>query len=77
MSRQLRFALNFRQDDGAPLLSKRTSLRSPLMDAGYKDPESGSALARAKESLNRLRATQIREIDRETDWEWSLQPDFR
>ncbi|HDV4147668.1 replication protein C, IncQ-type [Pseudomonas aeruginosa] len=69
MSKQLRFALDFRQDDGAPLLSKRTSLRSLLIDAGYKDPESGAALARAKESLNRLRAVQIREIDRETGWD--------
>ncbi|HBO1087836.1 TPA: plasmid replication [Pseudomonas aeruginosa] len=69
MSRQLRFALDFRQDDGAPLLSKRTSLRSLLIDAGYKDPDSGAALARAKESLNRLRATQIREIDRESGWD--------
>ncbi|HHX6631486.1 replication protein C, IncQ-type [Pseudomonas aeruginosa] len=69
MSRQLRFALDFRQDDGAPLLSKRTSLRSLLIDAGYKDLDSGAALARAKESLNRLRATQIREIDRESGWD--------
>lgn len=69
MSRQLRLALDFRQDDGAPLLSKRTSLRSLLIDSGYKDPESGAALARAKESLNRLRAAQIREIDREAGWD--------
>jgi hypothetical protein len=69
MSRQLRLALDFDHDDGAPLASKRTSLRSLLIDAGYKDPESGPALARAKESLNRLRATQIREIDRETGWD--------
>lgn len=69
VSRQLRFALDFRQDDGAPLASKRTSLRSLLIDSGYKDPESGAALARAKASLNRLRATQIREIDRETGWD--------
>lgn len=69
MSRQLRLALDFQQDDGAPLLSKRTSLRSLLIDAGFKDPEGGAALARAKASLNRLRATQIREIDRETGWD--------
>lgn len=41
VSKQLRFALDFRPDDGAPLLSKRTSLRSLLIDAGYKDPERG------------------------------------
>lgn len=69
VSKQLRLALDFRQDDGAPLATTRTSLRSLLIDAGYKDPESGAALARAKESLNRLRATQIREIDRETGWD--------
>ncbi|CAN7186623.1 replication protein C, IncQ-type [Phenylobacterium sp. LjRoot225] len=69
MSRQLRLALDFQQDDGAPLASKRTSLRSLLIDAGYKYPESGAALARAKASLNRLRATQIREADRVSGWD--------
>lgn len=69
VSKKLRLALDFRQDDGATLASKRTSLRSLLIDAGYQDPESGAALARAKASLNRLRATQIREIDRETGWD--------
>lgn len=69
VSRQLRLALNLRQDDGAPLASKRISLRGLLIGAGYKDPESGAAQARAKESLNRLRATQIREIDPETGWD--------
>lgn len=69
VSKQLRFALDFSQDDGAPLASKRTSLRSLLIDAGYQDPESGRALKDTKESLNRLRATQIREINRETGWD--------
>lgn len=69
VSKQLRLALDFNRDEGAPLATKRTSLRSLLIDAGYRDPESGAALARAKKSLNRLRATQIREIDRETGWD--------
>lgn len=69
ISKQLRLALEFNQDDGAPLASKRTSLRSLLIDAGYGDPESGTALKNAKESLNRLRSAQIREINRETGWD--------
>ncbi|MCU1772257.1 MAG: replication protein C, IncQ-type [Pseudomonas sp.] len=66
VSKQLRLALDFNQDDGAPLASKRTSLRSLLIDAGY-NPDTSTD--KAKDSLNRLRATQIREIDRETGWD--------
>lgn len=66
VSRQLRLALDFRQDDGAQLASKRTSLRSLLIDAGY-NPDTSTD--KAKASLNRLRATQIREIDQETGWD--------
>ncbi|HID8127568.1 TPA: replication protein C, IncQ-type, partial [Pseudomonas aeruginosa] len=66
VSKQLRLALDFRYDDGAPLASKRTSLRSLLIDAGY-NPDTSTD--KAKASLNRLRATQIREIDRETGWD--------
>ena len=66
ISKQLRLDLRFNQDDGAPLATKRTSLRSLLIDAGYN---SDTSTEKAKESLNRLRATQIREVDRETGWD--------
>lgn len=66
VSKQLRTSLSFNQDDGAPLASKRTSLRSLLIDAGH-NPDTSTE--KAKVSLNRLRATQIREIDPETGWD--------
>jgi len=66
---QLRLALEIRADDGADVGSKRTSLRSLLIDAGYKDPESGAALKRAKSSLNRLANAQVREINHTTGWD--------
>lgn len=66
VSKQLRLALDFSRDDGAQLASKRTSLRSLLIDAGH-NPDTSTD--KAKNSLNRLRATQIREIDRETGWD--------
>lgn len=66
IAKQLRLDLRFNQDDGAPLASKRTSLRSLLIDAGY-NPDTSTD--KAKESLNRLRATQIREVNRETGWD--------
>lgn len=69
VSKQLRIAMDINKDDGAPLASKRTSLRSLLIDAGYKNAESGRALASVKESLNRLANTQIREIDQESGWD--------
>ena len=66
ISQQLRNALDFNQDDGTPLATKRTSLRSLLIDAGH-NPDTSTD--KAKASLNRLRSTQIREIDRETGWD--------
>lgn len=66
ISKQLRLALDFSQDDGAPLATKRTTLRSLLIDSGHNPCTSTN---KAKASLNRLRATQIREIDRETGWD--------
>ncbi|MCY1283792.1 Replication protein C (RepC) [compost metagenome] len=66
ISKQLRLALDFSQDDGAPLATRRTSLRSLLIDAGY-NPDTSTD--KAKVSLNRLRATQIREIDRDSGWD--------
>lgn len=66
---QLRMALEIRTDDGATVGSKHTSLRSLLIDAGYKDPESGAALKRAKSCLNRLRSAQVREINHATGWD--------
>lgn len=69
VSRQLRLALDFSNDDGAPVASKRTSLRSLLIDAGFRDPEGGMALKNAKASLNRLANAQIREIDHKTGWD--------
>lgn len=66
ISKQLRLELAFNEDDGMPLKSRRTSLRSLLIDAGY-NPDSSTD--KAKEILNRLRATQIREINTETGWD--------
>lgn len=66
---QLRLALEIRTDDGADVGSKRTSLRSLLIDAGYKDPDSGAALKRAKACLNRLANAQVREINHTTGWD--------
>lgn len=66
VSRQLRTDLEFKRDDGAPLASKQTSLRSLLIDADYNPNTSTN---KAKASLNRLRATQIREINWETGWD--------
>lgn len=66
IAKQLRLDMRFSHDDGAPLASKRTSLRSLLIDAGYR-PDIGTK--KVKESLNRLRATQIREINRQTGWD--------
>lgn len=66
VSKKLRGEMDFNQDDGAPLASKRTSLRSLLIDAGYH-PDTSTE--KAKDSLNRLRAAQIREINRETGWD--------
>jgi hypothetical protein len=66
VSQQLRLALNFSKDDGAPLASKRTTLRSLLIDAGH-NPDTSTT--KAKASLNRLRAAQIRELDRSTGWD--------
>jgi len=68
IARQLRMDLRFNRDDGARVASKRTSLRSLLIDAGHH-PDTSTE--KAKESLNRLRATQIREIDRDTGWDRS------
>lgn len=69
VSKQLRTALDFSQDDGAPVASKRTSLRSLLVDAGYRSLESGRALKDVKVSLNRLANAQIREINHDTGWD--------
>lgn len=66
VSKQLRVAMDFVEDDGATLASKRTSLRSLLIDAGH-NPDTSTD--KAKASLNRLRAIQIREIDRDTGWD--------
>ena len=69
ISEQLRSALRFNQDDGAPIASKRTSLHSLLIDAGYHAPDSGRALSDAKDSLNRLRNAQVRERNHKTGWD--------
>lgn len=69
ISAELRLAMKITGDDGAPLAMRRTSLRSLLIDAGYKDPDSGTALKNARESLNRLRSAQIREVGAKTRWD--------
>ncbi len=69
ISKQLRVAIDFENDDGSEIVSKRTSLRSLLIDSGYKDPDSGRALKMAKDCLNRLASAQIREINLTTGWD--------
>lgn len=63
---ELRRSLDLNLDEVRPVATKAVSLRSLLVDAGYHP---SSSTNRAWESLNRLRATQIREIDRETGWD--------
>ncbi|WP_312283850.1 replication protein C, IncQ-type [Candidatus Igneacidithiobacillus taiwanensis] len=65
ISQQLRkdiYKPNKAEDDGSDLRTKKTSLRSLLLDAGSKDIEGGHALQLVKDSLNRLSNAQIREI---------------
>ena len=69
ISKQLRLELHVSEDDGSPVATKKTSLRSLLIDAGYKNPESGRALDDAKKCLNRLRAAQIREKNIKSGWD--------
>ncbi len=70
VSQQLRLALDFKDgDDGSPLATKRITLYSLLVDAGYEDPEGGKATSDAKEALNRLRSAQIREVNPQTGWD--------
>lgn len=66
VTQKLRRALGFNEDDGSSLATTRTSFRSLLIDAGH-NPETSTS--KAWVSLNRLRATQIREINRESGWD--------
>jgi len=51
VAQQLRTAMDFRDGQGKPLdrgerlVSRRTSLRSLLIDAGYRDVDGGKAFA--------------------------------
>lgn len=63
ISRQLRldlFKSNKDEDDGSVLGSRRTTLRSLLLDAGWHPATSTN---KVKACLDRLRSTQIREVD--------------
>jgi len=66
VTQQLRSSLDFKNDDGAPIASKRTTLRSLLIDAGH-NPDTSTE--KAKDSLNRLSNVQIREINENTGWD--------
>lgn len=66
VGQQLRLALDFSQDDGAKIASRRTSLRALAIDAGY-DPYGSTD--KIKICLNRLRAAQVRETNRATGWD--------
>lgn len=67
IAQDLRLMLEFKDGDGnpldrgEPLASKKTTLRSLLIDAGYGDVDGGKALKTARDALNRLRNAQIRE----------------
>ena len=63
ISKELRKDL-FAQNEA--IATKKTTLRSILIDAGYKKNDTTQIITIA---LNRLRATQIREINIETGWD--------
>lgn len=70
ISKQLRLDLQITGNDANfPVATKKTSLRSLLVDAGYKDPEDTRNLKRARDCLNRLANAQIREQDPATGWD--------
>lgn len=52
--------------NGATPATKKTTLYSLLVDAGYKDPNSAKDAHRA---LNRLANAQVREINKKTGWD--------
>lgn len=63
VSKQLRLNLEITgANSNTPVAAKKTSLRSLLIDAGYKHVDNGRSIENARASLNRLRNTQIREI---------------
>lgn len=67
ISKQLRLDLEIKGGDTtAPLASKKTSLRSLLIDAGYKGDRDTREI---KEALNRLSNCQIREQNKLTGWD--------
>lgn len=68
ISKKLREAIELKGDTSGSLATMKTSLRSLLIDAGYKDVDSGSAFNRVKESLERLRTAHIVEINKKTGW---------
>lgn len=68
-AKDLRTSIMLGKDDGSELAGKRTSLRSLLIDAGYKDVDGGQSLAMVKASLNRLANAQIREVNKKTGWD--------
>lgn len=57
--------------ENSTLAAMKTSLRSLMIDAGYNSPDSGKSLREARECLDRLRLTNIREYDPETGWDRS------
>lgn len=57
--------------ENSTLGAMKTSLRSLMIDAGYRSPDSGKSLREARECLDRLRLTNIREYDPETGWDRS------
>jgi hypothetical protein len=68
ISKKLRESMSIKGDSNSSLASMETSIRSILIDAGYKDTESGAAFKRVKESLDRLRMSHIVEVDMTTKW---------
>lgn len=68
IGKKLREAIDIKGDSSSILATMETSIRSLLIDAGYKDTDSGAAFKRVKESLERLRMAHIVEIDTATKW---------
>jgi len=74
ISKQLRLDIFHEktQDMGETMATKKTSLRSLLVDAGYKDVDGGKAFENAKASLNRLSNAQVREVRKNWDQRYNL-----
>lgn len=68
ISKKLREAIELKGDTSGSLATMETSIRSILIDAGYKDVEGGKAFRNVKASLERLRLAHVVEVNKKTGW---------